>query len=176
MKEKTISRKIIYKGKILDLEKALVKLVNGKKAFREVIMHNGAAAVIAVEKPDKIIFIRQFRYPAGKIILEIPAGRIDKNETPLNCIKREMMEETGYKLKNIKKILDMYPCVGYSNEVIHIYKADTGIKTKPKPEFDENIRIHKIKLSKALKMIKKGRLKDSKTIAAVLALKILEKS
>ncbi|MBN2190466.1 MAG: NUDIX hydrolase [Candidatus Aureabacteria bacterium] len=176
MKEKTISKRIIYKGKILALEKALVKLVNGKKATREVIRHNGAVAVIAIEKPDKLILIRQFRYPVGKTLFEIPAGRIDKNEAPLDCIKREMKEETGYKLKNIIKLLDLYPCVGYSDELIHIYKAETGVKGKSKPEFDENIRISKVRLPKALEMVRKGKIKDSKTIIAILALKTLLKS
>ncbi|MCK9555632.1 NUDIX hydrolase [bacterium] len=175
MKEKTLSKKIIYKGKILDLEKALVKLVNGEKAEREVIRHNGASAVIAVEKPDSIILIRQFRYPVGKTLFEIPAGRIDKNESPLDCIKREMAEETGYKLKNITKLLDLYPCVGYSDEVIHIYKAETGKRGKPRPESDENIRISRVKLPKALEMVRKGKIKDSKTIIAILALKTLIK-
>ena len=172
MKEKLISKKKIYEGKIFRLECAKVKIKNGKTVKRDVIRHGGAAAIVPFTKSGKILLTRQFRFAVNKILYEIPAGRLDKNETPLSCAKREIIEETGHKIKNAKKLLTFYPCVGYSNEKLHIFTADLSTYTKTNPDFDEIIETVEIPLDKAIDMIKTGKIKDSKTIIALLAVKL----
>ncbi|MCK5161806.1 MAG: NUDIX hydrolase [Candidatus Aureabacteria bacterium] len=172
MKEKLISKKKIYKGKIFSLECAKVKIKNGRTAERDIIRHGGAVAIVPFTKSKKILLTKQFRFAINKIVYEIPAGRLEKNETPLSCAKREMMEETGHKIKNAKKLLTFYPCVGYSNEKLHIFTANLSTYTKTNPDFDEIIETFEVPLDKAIYMIKTGKIKDSKTIIALLAVKL----
>jgi ADP-ribose pyrophosphatase len=159
-------RKKIFKGKILSLSVYKLSL-GGRKVTREVIEHPGAAAMLAIEK-GKLLLVKQHRFPHG-FVLEIPAGTLNKGESPRKCAFRELKEETGYEARKMTPLVKYYPSIGYNTEVIHCFVA-SGIKKVSGLELDEDeiISVVKIDFRKALKMVLSGKIADSKTICAVL--------
>ena len=130
------------------------------------VAHNGAAAVVPLISKDKVILIKQFRIALEKYIWEIPAGTLEKNERPERCAKRELIEETGYKAGKMKKLGEIYPAVGYSDEVLHVFKATDLTKTKIMREKDEIIEPKVFTRPQIGRMIRNGKIRDSKTISA----------
>lgn len=167
MLEKILKIESIYNGKILNLQKRIVKLQSGKIVQREIINHPGSVAIIPIIDDKTIILIEQYRSTLEKIILEIPAGTIEFNEKPEDCARRELLEETGYKAKKLKKLFSGYTTPGYSNEIMHIFLATDLTYIKESPEEDENIRTRIIKLDKINQMIKNGEIMDIKTICSI---------
>ena len=161
-----MKKRRIYNGKIVQLYEYSLT-VEGRKVRREIIKHPGAAAILAFDEKDKIILIRQHRFPLG-YILEIPAGTMEKGETPKRCALREIQEETGYKAKRMTHLITYHPSVGYNTEAIHCFVASGLTQVKRKLDTDEFITVKKMELSKLLKMIKTGKIIDSKTICAVM--------
>jgi ADP-ribose pyrophosphatase len=159
-------RKKIFKGKILSLSLYTLSL-NKRKVTREIIEHRGASAVLAIEN-GKILLVKQHRFPHG-FVLEIPAGTLERGETPRHCAFRELKEETGYEAQKMTSLLRYYPSIGYNTEEIHCFLA-SGIKKNSdlKLDADEIISVVKINLIKVLRMILSGKIIDSKTICAVL--------
>jgi len=170
MKEKAYKKNKVYKGKAVDFCNDTVILPNNKKATREYIDHPGAVAVVPFVNKTDIIFVKQFRYPVNEITYEIPAGKLDKKESLLKCAKRELGEETGYKTKNIKKLISFWPSPAFSNEELYIYTATNLIPGKSHPDSDEFVNTVIIPFKKALQMIYNGKIKDSKTIIALTVL------
>ncbi|MBI1870253.1 MAG: NUDIX hydrolase [Chlamydiae bacterium] len=168
MKEITISEKKIYTGRILDLVVKKVRMPNGLIATREVVTHGGVIAVIPFLEDGKIVMVKQYRKTAEKITLEIPAGRMDPGETPLQTTKRELREETGYVAQKIKKHLSFYPAIGYSNELIHLFTASDLTLKETDPDEDELIEAVRLTLPEALKKIDEGKIIDSKSILGLL--------
>ncbi|MDV3426106.1 MAG: NUDIX hydrolase [Bacillota bacterium] len=166
--EKTIKEKEIYKGKVISLKVAEVQVPNNIKSLRELVYHPGGVGILAYLDSDTIILVRQFRKPFEKILLEIPAGKLEKGEDPEDCGKRELEEETGYKAKNFTYLGKIVSSPGFCNEVIHLYKATGLYMGKIGGDEDEFISIHKIKKEKVLKMIKDGEIFDAKTISAFM--------
>lgn len=160
-------KKKIFQGKVLGLSLYDLK-IEGRKVRREIIEHRGAAAMLAFDEKNKVILVKQHRYPHG-YILEIPAGTLEKGEKPEKCAYRELIEETGYKAKKMVHLLSYYPSVGYNSEVIHCFVAKDLKKVGDlKPDNDEFISVVKMDLKKLITMIKKGKIIDSKTICSVL--------
>ena len=162
-----MKKKKIYDGKILGLN-VYELTIRGRKVKREVIEHRGAAAMLAFDENGKVILVKQYRYPYGNV-LEIPAGTLDKGESPKKCALREIKEETGYSAKKMTPIISYYPSVGYNKEVIHCFLA-SGLKKSGnlKLDDDEIISVVKMDFKKLIQMIKKGKIVDSKTICAVM--------
>ncbi|MDZ5017126.1 NUDIX domain-containing protein, partial [Clostridium perfringens] len=119
--EKILSEKLIHKGNFIDFVNIDVTLPNGKNANRDVIKHPGASAIIAFLDEENIILVEQFRLPLNKVLLEIPAGKLDKNEDPMECAKRELQEETGYIAKDIECLGSIATAPGFCDEIIHLY-------------------------------------------------------
>jgi ADP-ribose pyrophosphatase len=159
-------QKKIFKGRVLSLSVYNLSL-GGRKVTREVIEHPGAAAMLAIEN-GKLLLVRQHRFPHG-VALEIPAGTINRNESPRKCAFRELKEETGYEAKKMTPLVKYYPSIGYNTEIIHCFVA-SGIKKVSglKLDEDEIISVVKIDFLKVLKMVLTGKISDSKTICAVL--------
>jgi len=157
----------IYSGKILNFS-IYETTIKKRKIKREIIEHRGAAAILAFDENDKVILVKQNRFPHGNV-LEIPAGTLEKNESPKTCALREIQEETGYKAKNMTPLIKFYPSIGYNTEIIYCYVA-TGVKKigELKLDDDEIISVKKIDMQKLLKMIKTGKIIDSKTICTIL--------
>ncbi|MBI1884106.1 MAG: NUDIX hydrolase [Chlamydiae bacterium] len=168
MTETTLSEKKIYKGRILDLVVKTVRMPNGNIATREMVTHGGVIAVIPFLEDGRMVMVKQFRKTAEKVTLEIPAGRMDPGETPLQATRRELKEETGYVAKKIKKYITFYPAIGYSNEEIHLFTASALAPGETDPDEDELIEVVRLSLRQALKKIDQGEIIDSKSILGLL--------
>lgn len=164
--EKKQSSKLIYEGKVISLTVDDV-IVNGSvEAKREIVHHNGGAAILVIVD-QKILLVKQFRYAFNDEIYEIPAGKLEKGEDPLESAKRELEEETGYIANNIVSLGEIYPTVGFCNEVINLYLVTDVRKGKLNLDFDEFIESYFLPLSEVNDMIINNELKDSKTICAL---------
>lgn len=168
LKEKFISAKKIFDGKILKLHCDTVLLPNGKEASREVVDHPGAVAVVPILDDGRIVLVHQYRYPIDKITLEIPAGKLDLNESPDECVVRELREETGYETKKIRKVTSIYTAPGFSNEIIHLYIAQDLLLKETCPDEDEFINVEIYKPEQIRAMINDGTINDAKTLVGLL--------
>ncbi|NLL06861.1 MAG: NUDIX hydrolase [Clostridiaceae bacterium] len=166
--EKTISKKQMYKGNIIDVESWSVVLPNGKEATRDVVLHPGASVVIPITEDGQVYMVRQFRKPIDQESLEIPAGKLDKEEDPLDCAKRELKEETGLDAKDIRHILDIHSAPGFSNEVLHMYVARDLYEGEACADEDEFISAEKYTINTLMDMIMKNQITDAKTIIGIL--------
>lgn len=164
--EKTVRKNYVYQGKILSLRVDDIALPNGAPAKREIIDHSGGAAVLYVEN-GKIPFVRQYRYAYQESVLEIPAGKLEKNEDPRLAALRELEEETGVVATETNLLFILYPTPGYTNEKIYIYRALNGSQSVSKPDEDEFLSVEWISLQDAKRMLLSGEFHDSKTIAAL---------
>ena len=172
--EKQLTSKYVFKGKIINTRVDKALLPNGKTAIREVIEHPGGVCVAALTDQNQLLFVRQFRYPYFEETLEIPAGKRDKDdEAPIECGKRELKEETGATAENFISLGKLYPTPGYCGEIIWTFLA-TGLSfDEANPDEDEFLNVIKIPLEKAVEMVLAGEIKDAKTQAAVLKVKLL---
>ena len=156
-----------YKGKNINITLYETKL-NGTRISQEIVETGNVVAVLAIDDDDEAILVNEFRYPVG-YVLEIPAGNIDKGETPLKCAKRELLEETGYKAKRIEHLIRFFPKLGYNTQIIDCYVATELTKiSEPNLDEDELITVKKIKFRKLLNMINNGKISGSYTICAVM--------
>lgn len=173
--EKQITSEYKFKGRIINLRQDTALLPNGTTATREVVEHNGGVCVAALTDNNEVLFVRQFRYPYMEEVLEIPAGKRDNTtETPFNCGVRELKEETGATAKNFFPLGELYPTPGYCGEIIWMYGATELSFGEQNTDEDEFLEVERIPLDKAVEMILSGEIKDAKTQAAVLKLKLLK--
>lgn len=160
---------LIYDGRIIHVYRDGITLPDGTGAVREVVRHIGAVCVVPVTDDGRVILVRQFRYPFGKMIYEIPAGKLDsRDEEHSVAAMRELEEETGYTCKELEYIGDLYSTPGFCDEVIHMYCARGLVKGAPHPDEDEFIDTVAIPMETVRDMILDGDIADSKTQAAVL--------
>lgn len=168
--EKTMKSEKIYEGRILNLRLDTVELPDKKYAKREIVEHPGAVAIIPVTDENEVVLVKQFRKAIESQLLEIPAGKVEHGENPVNCAIRELKEETGYSAKDIQFLFEFYTSPGFSNEKMHLFLAKGLTEGESQPENDEYIVVEKIKLDKLIEMINNGELSDSKTIVGILTL------
>jgi len=168
MIEKLIKKNMVYRGVGIDFFCDEVKLPNNAVAKREYINHPGASAVLPFINKEDIVLVKQYRYPLDRITYEIPAGKIDKNETPCECAARELEEETGYKAKKLEKLLSFSPSAAFSNEIIYIFAAFELEEGKQNTDEDEFVLRKNVSFKNAVNMVKTGKIIDSKTIIALL--------
>jgi ADP-ribose pyrophosphatase len=166
--EKKIKSSIMFEGSILKLYFDEVLLPNGKTATREKVTHPGAVAVVPVNQNNEVILVRQYRYPIERILIEIPAGKLDKGEPPIKCAERELHEEAGAKNGRLAHLVTIYTSPGFSNEKMEIYLATDFIEEANKPDHDEFLAVEKISLEKCIKMIENGTINDAKTIIGIM--------
>lgn len=168
LKEKFIQRKAEVRGKAVGFRIDEVRLPDGKTATREYLDHPGAVAVIAVTG-DKVLMVRQYRHAVGRVTWEIPAGKLNRGEKPLLCVKRELEEETGFTAEKIRPLISFWPTAAFANEIIHIYVAEKLRVGTANPDEDEFIACEAWPLKKIYAEIEKGNILDSKTIIGLLA-------
>ncbi len=168
LKEKTISTSYLYRGKIINVRQDRVRDARGKETFREIAEHPGAVAILAVDENQEVVLVRQHRQPAGEVLLEVPAGKLEPNEEPMECARRELAEETGLTAGRWQELISFYTSPGFCDELIYLYIAeDLSRGSAAAADPDENIREEVISLAEAGKMILEGRIKDGKTIIAL---------
>ena len=159
-----MNSKLIYRARIFDLKGITMKAPDGHKFRHEVIFHPGAAVIIPVLSGGKFVLVKQYRTAVGKSILEFPAGTLEKNEAPLSCAKREIIEETGFQAKRWRKLVSFYPAPGISTEFMHIFVASKLVPALMALERDEFIERRIVSFKHLQKMILDGIIVDAKTI------------
>lgn len=166
--EKTKSSKIVFNGKIIDVLLDTVELPNNKTATREVVKHSGGVVVAALTDDNNFLFVKQYRYPYKEVLLELPAGKLEKGQLPLENGKRELLEETGAIGHSFISLGQLYPSPGYCGEIIHLYFCRVKSIQEPCPDEDEFLEVIEIPLNKAVKMVMENRIADAKTQVAIL--------
>ncbi len=164
--EKKLSSELIYDGKVIKVSKDQVLCPNGNESMREIVHHRGGVGIL-FKLGDKFVFEKQYRYAFNEEIIEIPAGKLEEGEIPLPAAERELLEETGYRPLEMVFLGDMYPTVGYSNEVIHLYYCEKAIKEERHLDNDECIDLFMLSMEEIDELIASNKIKDSKSIAAV---------
>lgn len=166
--EHVLATKKLFEGKIINLRVDTVILPNGREATREVVEHPGAVAIVPILEDGRILLVRQYRHAVGQMMLEIPAGKLDKGELPEECALRELEEEAGYKAGKLRKLVSIYTAPGFSDEIIHLYVADNLVPTSQRLDEDEFLHIEVHGKEEIRNLISKGHICDGKSIAALL--------
>ena len=174
-RERTLHSEQIFTGKVISLQLETVELRDGKQATREIIRHPGAAAVIAIID-NKLLLVEQYRKPMDKIQLEIPAGKLDPNESPETAAIRELEEETGYKARSIELLEKFYTSPGFADELLYVYFTNDVEQGSMNLDEDEEIIVKLVTLEEAEAYMAEGLISDVKTIFAVYAWKLLLKT
>jgi ADP-ribose pyrophosphatase len=170
MQETILDTETVYDGRVVKLEVRRVRLPDGQIQKREVIRHQGAVALIALDEQQNVLLVRQFRSGTQRVMLEIPAGLLEPGESPEACAIRELQEETGYKPERLEHLGGFYPTPGYTTEYIHLYLASDLREAKLAGDADEFIEVERLPLTQALAMIERGDISDAKTLVALLRL------
>ena len=168
-KEFLVKRDVIYNGKIINVYNDLIKIEGTDvESRREIVNHNGGVCAVVKTKDNKIKFVRQYRYAFSEFTIEVPAGQIERGENADYTIIRELEEEVGAKVNSIEKIAVIYPSPGFSQEVLHLYYTDDYEECDKHFDFDEDLDSFELTYEEALEKIKKGEIKDAKTICVIL--------
>lgn len=170
VEEKTISSEKIYEGAILNLRKDKVVVKDNQTSYREIIEHNGGVVIAAITPDGKIPVVKQYRKAAEKAVIEIPAGKLEKDEDPVDAALRELREETGYTADKIEYVTSFYSSIGYSDEVLHLYIARD--LTPGETDFDDNeaIDIYEYTIDQLMEMVMDRTIEDAKTIISIFML------
>jgi ADP-ribose pyrophosphatase len=165
-KGKLLNRKVLYSGRIVGLHVDEIK-IKGLDTLREVISHPGGVVVLAEVEDDLIPFVRQYRYPIEKDLIELPAGKLDDGEEPELSARRELEEETGYQANTLEHVCSFYSSPGFCTELLHLYYTRNVTKTETSYEHDEEIVLEFYSLAEALQLTLEGKIQDGKTITAL---------
>ncbi|TKH41871.1 ADP-ribose pyrophosphatase [Paenibacillus terrae] len=168
LEEKTVSTQPIFEGKVISLQVDTVELPDGSTGKREIVKHPGAVAVLALNE-GKMLVVDQYRQAMGRCEVEIPAGKLEKGEDPMEAAGRELREETGYTAKSLKLLHSFYTSPGFADEIIHLYVAEELELGEMEPDEDEFLELFEVTLEEAQSLIREGRISDAKTILAVYA-------
>lgn len=173
--EKTLERNDIFDGHIIKVHNDRVLLENGKEGFRECVDHPGGVCVAVITPANEVLMVRQFRYPYGEVVFELPAGKLEKGEDPFNAIKREQLEETGTTGTNYTFLGDLYPSPGYTNEIIRIWCCDIdGDSHSQDLDEDEFLEVERIPLREALRMVAENKIPDAKSQVGIMKTALLK--
>lgn len=172
--EKTIKREVLFEGKVIDLHIEEVELPNGHTSRRELIKHPGAVAILAITDEKKIVMVQQYRKALDKVIVEIPAGKLEKGEAPEVTAKRELEEETGYDCEILTPLISFYTSPGFADELVHLFIAEDLKKIENPASLDEDefVDVLEVSLDEALELIREKKIYDAKTAYAVQYLQL----
>lgn len=169
LREKVLTKQTEFEGKIITVQQWKVALPDGREAGREIVLHNGAAAVVPVDKQNRVTLVRQHRVAIDQVTLEIPAGKLDDpKEDPFLCAKRELEEETGLLAGKWQKMAHVVTTPGFCTERIALYLATDLTQTKAHTDPDEFLSLVKMPLTEAIMMVEKGQIVDAKTCLGLL--------
>jgi ADP-ribose pyrophosphatase len=171
--EHKISGVTVHEGRSFSFKSDLVRLPDGREAKKDYVFYPEAVGIVPFINKSDIILVRQFRYPVGRVIYEIPAGKLDSPSEDLkSAAERELLEEAGYRAGKLELFCSYFPCAGYSTERLHLFRARDLAAGSTDPDDDEFIACEKVPFEKAVAMIDEGKIEDSKTIIALLYLKV----
>ena len=171
--ETKLTSDVLFEGRVVRLTKDTVQLENGKTSTREVVHHNGGAAVIAMTDDHEIYLVRQYRYALGEELLEVPAGKLEKGEDPFVAAKRELSEETGLSAEDYVDLGYIIPTCGYCTEKIYLYAAKGLTQDAQHLDADEFVSTVKMPRAEAVQKVMLNEIRDAKTAVAVLKLEAL---
>lgn len=160
--------KTVYRGPVFSVESGVIDEPGGVRARRDIIRHSGSVAVIPIHEDSRITLIRQYRCVFGKNVIELPAGRIDAGETPLQAAKRELREEIGFGARRWERLMRIIPSPGFLDETVTLYRASGLFKSAAVPDADERIEASTLTLDEALRLVATRRIEDAKTVIALL--------
>jgi len=167
--EVPISEDVLFEGLIFNVNRLRVQLPSGKAALRDITRHPGAAAVVALTDEGRICLVRQYRAALGRVTVEIPAGKLDPGEDPLECARRELLEETGFEAGKMAYLTTIATTPGFTDELIHIYLATDLRFVHANPDADEFLNVDLVELSQLIDAVLDGRIEDAKTVVGALA-------
>ncbi len=165
--ELPLNKQLIHKGKFLEYHLDHVQLPNGRTSTREYLRHPGAVAAVPLLPDGRIIMVRQFRYPIGQALLEIPAGKLDPGEEPLECVRRELSEEIGFEPRTIIHLTSIWTTPGFTNEIIHLYLAKDLISLQRELDFDEFLEPVYMTREEIFALLDNAQVVDGKTALAL---------
>ena len=168
LQEKTLTSDTVYEGRIFTIVHDTAELENGDTAFRDVLLHPGGVCIIPVTENNEIFMVKQFRYPFREVTTEIPAGKLEVNESHYECGRRELLEETGFTCTEYIYLGEIYPTPAYNTEIIHVYLARGLSLREQSLDPDEFLDVEKIPLTEAISLVMEGKIKDEKTQIAIL--------
>lgn len=175
MSETQLDSQTVFHGKLLHVKLDRVRMPGGQETTREYILHQGAAMIVALPGDGTIVLERQYRYPLRRHFIELPAGKIDPGEDPLDTAKRELREECGYAAAEWRHLTTMHPVVGYSDERIELYLARGLTHVGHQFDDDELIEVLHVPLAEAMQWLREGRITEAKAVTGLLwAEKILK--
>ncbi len=167
-----IATRRAYTGRIISIDVDDVRFPDGSTGSLEMVRHSGASAVVPLldedEEDPQVVLIRQYRYAAEGFLYEIPAGRLDPGESPADCAKRELREETGYRADRVEPLFTMFTTPGFTDEKIHLFLARGLTLGETAREADEFMELVPTRMSRALSMVERGEIQDAKTALALL--------
>ncbi len=164
----TLKSDYIYRGKILNLRVDTLRLPSGRLTKREIVEHQPCVAVVALDRGKNVLLVRQPREAVGRELLEIPAGKIEPGETPLDCVKREFLEETGYLADRAEELGGFYTSPGFCSEYIHLYLVTQFRRSGQGPDVDEISELVSLPLKQIPELISSGKICDAKSVAGLL--------
>ena len=167
--EKTVSSRLIYRGRNFCFKSDEVELPDGRRTRRDIIEHPGAVAIIPILSDGRLILVRQYRYAVHRELLEIPAGTLEEGEEPLECAMRELREETGHEAGRMEWLMRCYMAPGYSSELIDFYVASDLRRVEADAEPDESIEVEVLGFDEVAEMIEENVIEDAKTVTGILA-------
>lgn len=173
--EKTLESKEIFDGRVINVTLDKIELQNGKHSTREVVNHPGGVCIAALNEKNELYFVKQYRYPYHEVVLELPAGKLEKGQTPLENGKRELKEEVGAIGKEYVSLGQLYPSPGYCAEIIYLYFCRIDSLGDACPDENEFLNIETIHIDKAVEMVLNNQIPDSKTQVAILKTAMLIK-
>jgi len=165
--EKKIRSRLAYRGRLLQVREDEVGLPDGRGALREYVLHPGAAIILPLFEDGSVLLERQFRYPLGRHFYELPAGKLEPDEPPLDTAKRELLEETGYRAGYWRELGRLHPCIGYSNEQIDFFLARDLAFEGTRPDEGEFLETLRMPLAQTLEWVRHGHITDTKTIVGL---------
>ncbi len=168
MSEQQLSSQTVFQGSLLHVKSDRVRLPNGHESTREYILHPGAAMIIAMADDRTIVLERQYRYPLRRHFIELPAGKIDPGEDPLDTAKRELREECGYVAAEWRHLTTLHPSIGYANERIELYLARDLTQVGHQLDEDELLEVLHVPVAEALAWIRDGRITEAKAVTGLL--------
>ena len=168
LREQVQTEDTVWQGKFFDVNRLQVKLPDGRGAVRDVVRHPGAVAIVALTDDGRICLVRQYRTALGRVTVEIPAGKLDPGEDPLECAHRELEEETGMRAERMAFLTTIATCVGFCDELIHVYMATGLTFVASDPDADEFINVDLVPLPELIDAVLDGRIEDVKTVTGAL--------
>ncbi len=168
-----IEQQSVFSGRIFETRVDRVLMPDGSEVTREIVSHPGAVAIVPINEQSEVLLVRQYRYPAGHSLLEVPAGTLEAGESPDDAAQRELQEEVGFASRNLRPLGGFYASPGFCTEFIYIYLARDLVPSALPGDEDEDINVETIPLSRIDQLIRVGEIQDGKTIAGLLMAKYL---